>query len=102
MRRAAKIDSNQNKIVTTLRRIPGVSVAVTSSLGKGFPDLVIGRNGKNYLIELKDGDKYKSQQKLTPEEYKWHEEWRGQVSVCANIDEVLNTINKYPNESTRQ
>lgn len=93
MRRAAKIDSNQNKVVTLLRKIPGVSVAVTSALGKGFPDLVIGRNGKNYLVELKDGDKFKSQQKLTPEESKWHDEWRGQVAVCANIDEVLNTIN---------
>jgi len=49
-RRAARVDANQKEIVTMLRRM-GYSVAVTSDCGKGFPDIVVGRSGKNYLFE---------------------------------------------------
>jgi hypothetical protein len=93
MRLKARIDQNQNSIVKSLRKIPGVTVAITSSLGKGFPDLLIGRNGVNYLIELKDGEKVKSQQKLTPDEVQWHEAWKGQVSTCNCLDDILQILN---------
>jgi len=96
MRRAAKIDSNQQQIVKALRKIPGVSVAVTSQLGKGYPDLNIGYKGKNYLVELKDGNKVKSQQKLTEDETEWHNNWKGHVIVCNSLDQIIEEIlNKY-------
>ena len=44
MRRAAKVDANQPATVKALRDA-GMTVAVTSSLGKGFPDLVVGFRG---------------------------------------------------------
>lgn len=94
MRRAAKIDSNQNEIVAALRKIPNLSVQITSQLGNGFVDLVIGYRGINYLIELKDGKKPKSAQKLTPDEELWHSKWNGQKAVCNSLDEILNTIKK--------
>lgn len=93
-RRAAKIDSNQNEIVNMLRKIPGVSVAVTSQLGNGFVDIVVGYRGFNYLVELKDGNKTASRRKLTDDELKFMSEWKGQYSVCKDFDEVLNIINK--------
>jgi hypothetical protein len=93
MRRAAKIDSNQNEVVKQLRQIPGVTVQITSQLGNGFVDLVIGRAGVNYLIELKDGSKVKSKQKLTPDELEFHSTWTGQKAVCNSLDEVLKVIN---------
>ena len=68
--RAKKIDANQAIIVKQLRKC-GVSVAVTSMIGNGFPDLVIGRFGKNYLIELKDGSKSASRKQLTNDEIKF-------------------------------
>ena len=93
MRRAAKIDANQKKIVESLRQIPGVSVAITSQLGNGFADIVIGHKGKNYIIELKDGDKPPSAQKLTPDEVKFKSGWKGQYDVCNSFDEVFKLIN---------
>ena len=78
--RIARVDDNQKAIVRYLRDM-GVSVAVTSATGKGFPDLVCGYKGKNILLELKDGKKPLSAQTLTPEQRIWHHDWKGQVSV---------------------
>ena len=87
-----RVDDNQNSIVKALRFIPGMSIALTHIIGDGFPDMIIGYNGINYLIELKDGNKPPSQRKLTPDEIKWHEKWEGQVNVCKNLDEILKLI----------
>ena len=48
MRVRGRIDDNQKEVVSQLRKL-GVSVAITSMLGKGFPDLVLGHQNKNYL-----------------------------------------------------
>lgn len=89
--RARKIDSNQNLIVKQLRLL-GYSVYITSSVGKGFPDLVIGKRDKNYLVELKDGSKPPSARKLTDDEAKFIEGWQGAVIVAHDLDGILNQI----------
>ena len=91
MRRAGRTDGNQQQLVKELRDI-GCSVAVTSMLGKGFPDIVVGYRGKNYLIEIKDPDKPPSQRKLTPDEVKFQESWRGQYAVIHNLDEFMGLL----------
>lgn len=89
---AKRVDANQKKVVEQLRKL-GCSVAVTSMIGKGFPDFIVGlRGSKNFLIELKDGSKPPSQRKLTPDEVKFHAGWRGQIAVCNNIDEIIKLI----------
>lgn len=90
--RGNRIDRNQNEIVSALRKL-GFSVAITSMLGKGFPDIVVGKNGKNYLFELKDNEKTPSQKKLTPDEEKFFASWRGQVNKVETIDEILEITN---------
>lgn len=85
MRRAARIDSNQNEIVKHLRD-HGASVQILSMVGKGCPDILVGYTNAagirfNYVMEIKDGDKPPSQQKLTPDEEKWFEGWQGECSV---------------------
>lgn len=75
------------------RQIPALSIFTTHTIGKGFPDIVIGYRGKNYLIEIKDGNKTKSQTKLTPEESKFHLHWKGQVNVAYSFEDILNIIN---------
>lgn len=76
----ARVDDNQKAVVKFLRD-KGVSVSVTSSTGRGFPDLVCGYRGKNILLEIKDGNKPLSAQVLTPEQKLWHYEWKGQIAV---------------------
>lgn len=91
MRLDARTDDNQNEIVQALRAI-GASVAITSALGSGFPDIVAGYRGVNYLIEIKDGSKPPSRRKLTPDEQRFHDLWRGTVIVVNDIDEALKAV----------
>ena len=91
MRRKAKVDANQSEIVSALREV-GASVAVTSALGKGFPDIVVGFRGINYLMEIKDGEKSPSRQKLTYDEQIWLSLWRGQVNVVNSVKAALDVL----------
>jgi Holliday junction resolvase len=91
MRVRGRIDDNQKEVVSQLRKL-GVSVAITSMLGKGFPDLVLGHQNKNYLIELKDGNKTKSRKTLTEDEAKFFNDWKGQVDKCESLDDICKVI----------
>jgi Holliday junction resolvase len=96
--RAAKIDANQRDIVDYLRA-RGVSVAITSGIGDGFPDLVCGFRGKNILLELKDGDKVLSQQKLTAKQIVFHSLWRGQIAVVNSPETAWKEVIRLCNEA---
>ena len=89
--KARKVDANQSDIVKGLRAI-GCSVAITSGAGDGFPDLVVGYYGKNFLIEIKDGAKPPSKRKLTPEQEQFHIDWRGQIAVVKTLDEAIELV----------
>ncbi len=81
-RRAAKIDNNQTEIVNYLRAC-GFSVAITSSAGDGFPDLVAGKHGVNYLVEVKG-----AKGKLTSKQVPFHDNWRGQIMVVRCVEDL--------------
>lgn len=66
----------------------GISFADTSALGKGFPDLVIGYQGSNYLYEVKNTAKGK----LTPLETNFQEGWQGQYKVVWSIEQILEDL----------
>jgi hypothetical protein len=87
-----RTDSNHAEIIKALRKIPNLSVFSTHEVGKGFPDIVIGYKGINYLIEIKDGNKPPSARKLTDCEVKFHQDWNGQISIIKNLDELLQII----------
>jgi hypothetical protein len=63
MRRAAKVDANQTEIVQALRQI-GAVVQSLAAVGNGCPDLLVGYRNRLFLLELKDGNKPPSAQKL--------------------------------------
>ncbi len=88
MRRAAKIDANQKEIVAGLRNC-GYSVLSLAAVGEGCPDLIVGAAGKNYLIEVKDGNKSPSRRVLTQDQRKFHATWQGQACVVKDLDEAL-------------
>lgn len=68
MRRAAKVDRNQNDIVKALRKI-GCCVLITSQLKDAF-DILVGYRSKLFIMEIKDGTLAPSKRKLTPGEEK--------------------------------
>lgn len=88
-RRAARVDANHTQIVKAFRDM-GCSVASTAAIGNGFPDLVVSRrsNGPAWLVEVKDGSKPLSKQRLTEDQIKFHANWRGRIFVCRSIVEV--------------
>jgi hypothetical protein len=87
-----KTDSNHKEILDQCRQIPQLSAFSTHIIGKGFPDIVIGYNGLNYLFEIKDGTKTKSARKLTTHESSFFCNWKGQVNIIHNIDDILEVL----------
>jgi Holliday junction resolvase len=93
MRYAARIDDNQNEIVSALRKA-GATVRVVTQ-GGGLPDLLVGYQGKTILMEVKDGNKVPSGRKLTEAEQKFFNDWRGGLLVIVNsVEEALETLEK--------
>lgn len=86
MRLAAKVDANQGEIVKALRAI-GVSVQSLASIGKGCPDLVAAKGGQCWLIEVKA-----PKGKLTDDQVKWIEAWRGHVHIVRTVDDALQLV----------
>ena len=92
MRRAAKVDQNQDQVVSALRAA-GAKVQSLSAVGKGVPDLLCQYEGTFYLIEVKDGQKPPSQRKLTDDQVKWHEEWKSAfLGVVESPEQALKFI----------
>ena len=87
-----RIDDNQKAIVKALRSIPGCSVESLAAVGKGVPDILCGFQGKNYLIEIKDGSKPPSARKLTKDQIKWHNKWCGTVHIVTCYNDALEVI----------
>jgi Holliday junction resolvase len=89
MRRAARVDDNQAEIVAALRKC-GCTVQSLAALGSGVPDLLVGRGGTNYLLEVKDGSK--SARELTPDELRWLHAWRGSAAVVETVEDALKEV----------
>jgi len=86
MRRARKVDANQREIVAALRAA-GCSVEVLSDVGRGVPDLLVGYDRRNILMEVKVPD-----EALNQLQFEWHGYWRGQVTTVATVDEALDYV----------
>jgi len=93
MRHAARIDANQEQIVSALRAM-GATVRIVTQ-GNGLPDLLVGFRGITILMEVKDGQKVPSARKLTPAEQKFFDEWRGGIVAIVNsVDEAIDLLKK--------
>ncbi len=96
MRRAARTDENQTDIVKALRALCGPdAVESLAAVGKGVPDLLVGFQGRNILLEVKRplGPRGgKDGRKLTPDQVIWHANWRGQVAVVRSVDEAVKAV----------
>lgn len=72
MRYALRIDANQTAIVSALEAA-GATVEI---IGKPV-DLLVGKAGRWMMMEVKDGQKVKSAQKLTAAQVKFFDKWAG-------------------------
>lgn len=89
MRRRARVDSNQPRIVAALRQV-GASVESLHRVGGGVPDILVGFRGENFLLEIKNPD---GLNRIKPEQEAWHCAWRGlPVAVVRSVDEALAAI----------
>jgi hypothetical protein len=79
--------------------MPEASVFDASGAGAGFPDLVVGVWGRNFLFEVKDPNKPPSGRKLTPAQVKFHENWQGQAVVVRSAAEAIKSIARSFKES---
>ena len=93
MSRVRKVDKNQPEIVRGLREL-GYSVRHTHIIGEGFPDIVIGRNGMNLLVEIKQAGEW-----LTPDEREFFDTWRGCAIIGTSVEEIHEAFQK---EAERQ
>jgi hypothetical protein len=85
-RRNPRRDANEAEIIAALRAA-GASVQPLSA--RGVPDVLVGVDGRNILLEIKVGNG-----KLTSDEATWHKKWRGQVVVVRSIEEALEAIGR--------
>lgn len=91
MRKRARTDSNHSEIVTELRKA-GCSVQSLASLGSGVPDALVARAGKMFLLEIKDGSKPPSAQRLTYDESIWGLKWRAPVHIVHSVEEAMQAV----------
>ena len=90
MRAIAKIDSNQPEIVEAFRQLH-CSVLLLHQVGSGCPDLLVGVNGFNVLIEVKT-----STGKLTDDQKDFITVWNGDaVNIVRTREDAIELVNHY-------
>jgi len=72
----------------------GYSVQSIATVGKGCPDLLVGRRNRNWLFEVKDPAKWPSARALTKDEVEWHAFWKGQVTTIETVEQALVVMQK--------
>ena len=84
---AKRVDANLREIADTFRKL-GCSVWVVNDR----VDLVIGYGGLSMLVEVKDGKKAPSRQKLTTAQVKFRETWTGGIYLVNSLDSAQQAV----------
>ena len=92
-RAAYRVDANQPLIVQALRAV-GATVQHLHTVGDGCPDLLVGYQGVNYLMEIKRTPR----SRMTDDERTWHEAWRGTVFVVTSPEQAIEIVTTRPEE----
>lgn len=92
----ASRDQNELDIVNALRHVGASVLRINEG---GAPDLLVGKWGRNHLLEVKRplgprGGTGGSD--LTEQQQKWHREWQGTVHVVRSPEEALKVISQPP------
>jgi len=93
MRRAAKVDANQQDVIDALRAA-GASVQSLGAVGNGCPDLLAGWGGRDMvLLEVKHPERTKCRREPNTLQQEWHKRWKGRpVVVVHTAEDALRAI----------
>lgn len=92
-------DDNQDEVIAAFERL-GCSVRSVHAI-PGALDLIVGVCGIDQRVEVKDGAKPPSKQKLTPAEKKEIARWKGRKPVIiTSIDDVVALVTKLRHEAS--
>jgi Holliday junction resolvase len=96
MRLASKVDSTHASIRDGLRKA-GFSVFDTSKLGAGFVDLVVGKWGQTYLVEVKTPRGRKTAlQRLGAAQAAFRDTWNGGPVIAAySLQDAIYAVNMH-------
>lgn len=98
--RKAHKDANHDEVSDELEQL-GYSVVSLHMVGGGVPDLLVGKQGETFLVELKSetvqhngaGYAFKRKGKLENSQIEWMARWLGgPVIVARTTEEVLEGI----------
>lgn len=81
-----RVDGNQTAIVMALRA-HGYSVMSLSTVGKGCPDLLVGAQSLNILLEVKMPKK-----KLRVQQQAFVAGWKGQCATVTSADDAVKVV----------
>lgn len=95
MRRVAKVDANQAAVVEALRKI-GAEVTHLHTLGQGVSDLLVSFRQRWFLLEVKDGSKIPSKQRLTKDEADWIGRQKAPVHIVKSSLEAVELLQRTP------
>ena len=98
-RKRGRVDQNQKEIVKGLRD-EGASVEILSNVGGGVPDLLVGWNGKNFLLEVKSTVTNYGRSGLNSMQQDWFSKWNGHASVVSSLEEAIEVVFILSNKHT--
>ena len=85
MRTRARTDRNQAEVIRALEKL-GATVEPIRSIRPGVPDLLVGFQGRNYLIEVKTP----KTGRLSEAQKFWRDGWKGSKPfVIKTTDDVI-------------
>ena len=87
--RSARVDANHAEVRDGIREsLVGCTVFDAKGAGDGFPDLVVGWRGRNFLFEVKPkGGKLRGEKQCD-----FHKNWQGQKAVVYSTADALAKI----------
>lgn len=84
---AKRVDKNHAEIKEVFKKA-GWSVFDAKNIGQGFPDLIVGKHGSTFLVEIKTPTG-----KLTTPQREFMLNWKGgAVVILRTVEEALNFI----------
>lgn len=92
-------DRNANEIVSALREAGCVVRFIEFAHGiAGCPDVLVGRAGSTFLLEIKA-----KRGRLSDEQVKFHADWRGgTLAVVRSVEDALRAVGLTPAHPTNE